>query len=170
MQVSLPIGERAEGERVQQRCVGRHGRKGVSHPGKRLIVDFHQLGGRFSLGLAFGHDQRHMIRLPADNLRLRSAAHATQHRLVGHDQPILVHRHVFCGQHSRHAGRIAGRNGLHTAKAGMGLAGKNDLQPQLAGQVDVARIAGGARHFVRGVYAGKAASDSAHILEFLVFR
>ena len=93
-EIAFAVGK---GERVgmQDRCVRRHGLKRIGDDGQRLVLDVDQRRGGFGLRLGLGDDQRHMIGLPAHDLGLRRAARSAQHRLVGHDQSVLVDGHVF---------------------------------------------------------------------------
>jgi len=52
---------------------------------------------------------------------------AAQHRLIGHDQPILVHRHIFGGEDRQHAWQRLGGMGIQPGDAGVWPAGKEDL-------------------------------------------
>lgn len=159
--ITLAVGI-AEGIGVQRRRVGRHRRKGIGDDRQRFIVDHDCLCRRFRLGFALRHDQRHVIGFPPHNFGLRRAVQAAKHRLIGHDQAVFIDGHIGGGQHSHDARHGACGAYIHRTDASVRRPGKDHFEPRLIGQVDVAGVDAGARHFFCSIDAGQAASHCAH--------
>ena len=129
---------------------------------QRFVIDLDQFCGGLGLERRLSHHQRDVVRLPAHDLGLARAAGATEHRLVGHDQPILVHGHISRGEDGEHAGCTARRFSVDGQHARVRHAREDNLEPCLVGQVNVACVLGVARHLGQSVKAGGTAANCTH--------
>ena len=162
VQVALAVGI-AKRMGVQDRRVRLHGGKRVGDDGQRRRSRcLTRLAAASACACRFGHDQGHVVRLPAHECGLRRAARAAQHRLVGHDQPILVDRHVGGGEYGDDAGR--GQRGAPTSTARMrawGTPAKTIFSQAWPGRSMSPGIERGAGHLGGGVDARQAAAKAA---------
>ena len=129
---------------------------------QRFVLDIEQPGRGLGLRRGLGHNQRHLIPFPAYHLGLGCAPRPAQHRLIRHNQPVFVHRHVRRRQNGDDAIHRRGPGRIQADDARVGHAGENDLQPRLIGQVNVGRIGSLAGYLFRRVETGYAATDCSH--------
>jgi hypothetical protein len=104
LQVAFAVGK-AGIHGVQHGAPGCMASHRIGDNGQRFIVKLDQFGGGFGLGLVSATTSATLSASQRTTFRLRRAAGPAEHRLVGHDQPIFVDRHIRGGQHGKHAGR-----------------------------------------------------------------
>jgi hypothetical protein len=123
---------------VKLRCALAHRFERVEHGRQVFVVDADQVAGLRCRLLRFGNDQRKVVHRGADDVcTIPVAAGPTQHRLIGHDQPVLVDWHILRRENCHHAGHSLCRAGVDRVDAGVGALGEQHLHVQhaLTGQV-----------------------------------
>ena len=167
-EIPLAVGKTVKYKGMEQWCVRLHRQQRISHQRQWRIVELDQFGGSFGLRLALGNDEGDMIGFPAHTRGLWRAARTTEHGLIKHGQPILINRHILGCKDGNDAGCSCCSTSINGMDFGVGHRGKDDLQPGLVRQVNIARIKRRARDFGHGILSWESTTNSTHSDTFTV--